>query len=191
MGRFVTFDRACRTLPPLPEEITFDDDSAWHGARSSTWATRPWPACCGPGRNWCEPALTMRRWMTKPKKWPGSISPIPTIPTANGHPRCRRRRTSYILTITRIVLRNLLRAEMLVGGVPRDQLKTDPAETIKEILGPQQQLILAKAEQWLATGSAIEKARAARARMLIQRSQAVDSLRFSTVLLSFGLQLAC
>ena len=77
---------------------------------------------------------------------------------------------------------NLLRAEMLVGGVPREQLKINPAETIKEILGPQQQLILAKAEAWLATGSAIQKARAARARMLIQRSQAADSLHFLTVL---------
>jgi hypothetical protein len=65
---------------------------------------------------------------------------------------------------------------MLVGGVPRDQLSTNPAESIKEVLGPQQQLILAKADAWLAKGSAIEKARTARARRLIQRSQAVDSL---------------
>ena len=71
---------------------------------------------------------------------------------------------------------------MLVGGVPRDQLHTHPVETLKEILGPQQQLILEKAEAWLATGSAVEKAKAARARMLIQRSQAVDSLGSLTVL---------
>ena len=71
---------------------------------------------------------------------------------------------------------------MLVGGVPRDQLKTNPAETIKEILGPQQQLILAKAESWLATGSADEKASASRAKVLIQRSQSVDSLQSFTVL---------
>ncbi len=56
LGRFVTFDQACRTLPPLPEEITFDDDSAWHGARSSTWANtpmarllRPWQELVRPG----------------------------------------------------------------------------------------------------------------------------------------------
>jgi hypothetical protein len=71
---------------------------------------------------------------------------------------------------------------MLVGGVPRDQLKTNPVETLKEILGPQQQLILKKAEEWLATGSAVEQAKAARARILIQRSQDVDSLGSLTLL---------
>ena len=39
-GSFATFDEACR-LPPNPERIHFDDDTAWHGGRASTWASTP------------------------------------------------------------------------------------------------------------------------------------------------------
>ena len=105
LGRFVTFDQACRTLPPLPEEIRLMMIRPGMAPELPPGRTHPWPAYCGPGKNWCAPGLPVRRWMTKPKKWPGSISPIPTTPTANGRPPCRRRRTLYILTITPTVLR--------------------------------------------------------------------------------------
>ena len=36
---------------------------------------------------------------------------------------------------------NLLAAELLVGGVDRQRLTTDPVATIREILGPQQELV--------------------------------------------------
>jgi Glycosyl hydrolase family 57 len=182
LGRFVTFDHACRTLPPLPEQITFDDDSAWHGARSSTWANTPMARLLRPWQELVRERINSAPLDDETKKmawfhltnsynsdgqWPPTLPDAPHIVHPFNYAYC---------------FENLLRAEMLVGGVPREQLKTNPAETIKEILGPQQQLILAKAEAWLITGSASEKARAARARALIQRSQAVDSLHFLNIL---------
>jgi hypothetical protein len=182
LGRFVTFDQACRTLPPLPEEISFDDDSAWHGARSSTWANTPMARLLRPWQELVRARINNAPLDEETKKmawfhltnsynsdgqWPPTLPEAPHIVHPYNYAYC---------------FENLLRADMLVGAVPRDQLKINPAETVKEILGPQQQLILAKAETCLATGSAIEKARAARARMLVQRSQAVDSLHSLTVL---------
>ena len=182
LGRFVTFDQACRTLPPLLEEITFDDDSAWHGARSSTWANTPMARLLRPWQELVRARINSAPLDDETKKmawfhltnsynsdgqWPPTLPEAPHIVHPTNYAYC---------------FENLLRAEMLVGGVPRDQLKINPVETIKEILGPQQQLILTKAEAWLASGSAIEKARAARARMLVQRSQAVEPLHLLTVL---------
>ncbi len=182
MGRFVTFDQACRTLPPLPEEITFDDDSAWHGARSSTWANTPMARLLRPWQELVRARIKSASLDEETQKmawfhltnsynsdgqWPPTLPEAPHIVHPFNYAYC---------------FENLLRAEMLVGAVPRDQLKTNPAETIQEILGPQQQLILAKAETWLATGNASEKARATRARRLIQSSQAVNSLGFLPIL---------
>jgi len=182
MGRFVTFEQACRTLPPLSEEITFDDDSAWHGARSSTWANTPMARLLRPWQELVRARINNASLDDETKKlawfhltnsynsdgqWPPTLPDAPHIVHPFNYAYC---------------FENLLRAEMLVGGVSRDQLKTNPAETIKEILGPQQQLVLAKAEDWLTTGSAVEKAKAARARVLIQRSQAAESLHLLPVL---------
>jgi hypothetical protein len=182
LGRFVTFDQACRALPPLPEEITFDDDSAWHGARSSTWANTPMARLLRPWQDLVRARINSLLLDDETKKmawfhltnsynsdgqWPPTLPEAPHIVHPDNYAYC---------------FENLLRAEMLVGGVSRDRLPTCPIETLKEILGPQQQLILKKAEAWLATGSAEEKARAARARMLVQRSQEVDSLGSLTVL---------
>ena len=182
LGRFVTFDQACRTLPSLPEEITFDDDSAWHGARSSTWANTPMARLLRPWQELVRAQINSAPLDEETKKmawfhltnsynsdgqWPPTLPDAPHIVHPFNYTYC---------------FENLLRAEMLIGGVPRGQLKTNPAETIKEILGPQQQLILAKAESWLSTGSIDEKAKAARAQVLIQRSQAADSLHYLPVL---------
>jgi len=41
LGGFVTYDWACNNLPALDDPLNFDDDSAWHGARASTWANTP------------------------------------------------------------------------------------------------------------------------------------------------------
>ncbi|MGW8256385.1 MAG: hypothetical protein ACWGMZ_02755, partial [Thermoguttaceae bacterium] len=50
-GKFITFDEACNTLTPLEEELCFDDDSAWHGARASTWADTPMARLLRPWQN--------------------------------------------------------------------------------------------------------------------------------------------
>jgi hypothetical protein len=182
MGTFVTFNQACQTLPPLPKEITFDDDSAWHGARSSTWANTPIARLLRPWQDLVRDKINNSQLNTETQKmawfhltnsynsdgqWPPTLPEAPHIVHPYNYAYC---------------FENLLRAEMLVGGVPRNQLQIKPSTTIKEILGPQQQLVLAKAESWLTAGSTAEKAKAARAQMLIQRSQSVDSLQFQTVL---------
>ncbi len=182
LGRFVTFEQACRKLPPLPEVITFDDDSAWHGARSSTWANTPMACLLRPWQDLVRAKINNPELDEDTRKmawfhltnsynsdgqWPPTLPEAPHIVHPFNYAYC---------------FDNLLRAEMLVGGVPRDQLTISPSGTIKEILGPQQRLILAKAEMLLATGNADEKARAARALTLIQRSQDIDSLQSHTVL---------
>ena len=72
---------------------------------------------------------------------------------------------------------NLLRAELLVGGVDRSRLNTDPVETIQEILSMQQALILKKAQRLLRRGDDAEKAAAGKAINLITRSQNVAPLK--------------
>lgn len=39
-GEFITFAEACR-LTPNRQQVTWDNDAAWHGASSSTWASTP------------------------------------------------------------------------------------------------------------------------------------------------------
>jgi hypothetical protein len=182
MGKFVTFNQACQTLPPLPEEISFDDDSAWHGARSSTWANTPMARLLRPWQDLVRDKINGMPMDSETQKlawfhltnsynsdgqWPPTLPEAPHIVHPYNYAYC---------------FENLLRAEMLVGGISRSKLKTNPAETLQEILGPQQKLILAKAETWLSTGNTTQKAKAARARMLIQRSQAFDTLQSFTVL---------
>jgi hypothetical protein len=74
---------------------------------------------------------------------------------------------------------NLLKADLLVGGVEKENLPTSPADTLIEILALQQKLILDKAEGWLASGSDEQKLRAARARRLVQKSVDVSGVRRS------------
>ena len=183
LGEFVTFDQACRELPPLPDEITFDDDSAWHGARSSTWANTPMARLLQPWQDLVRAKLTNPRsrldeetkklaWFhltnsyNSDGQWPPTLRDAPHIVHPFNYDYC---------------FDNLLKAEMLIGGVKRDQLKTNPVKTLKEILAMQQKLVLDKAERLLrsASGSAEEKANAARARTLIRQSRNVSSVRAS------------
>ena len=65
---------------------------------------------------------------------------------------------------------NLLKAELLVGGVDRGRLDTDPAATVKEVLGIQLNWILEKATTLLGSGDPTERANAATAIALINSS---------------------
>ena len=71
---------------------------------------------------------------------------------------------------------NLLKAELLVGGVDRTRLETDPVLTIREILGLQQKLILKKADYLLKNGNDEQKRAAGVARTLIRKSQDGSSI---------------
>jgi hypothetical protein len=181
LGECVTFDQACNKLPALPEVITFDEDSAWHGARSSTWANtpmarllRPWQDLVRAKLNDSRPLLDEETqklaWFhlttsyNSDGQWPPTLPGAPHIVHPFNYTYC---------------FDHLLQAELLVGGVNRDLLNTDPARTLQEILAPQQQLVLEKARILQTSGDRDEHARAERARSLIVKSQDVSAVRKS------------
>ena len=173
LGSFVTFDEACNQLPALAGEITFDDDSAWHGARASTWASTPMARILRPWQDLVRAKLHnqksslsediyRRAWFhltnsyNSDGQWPPTLPDEPHIVHPFNYAFC---------------FDNLLKAEMLVGGVNRNQIGISPVETIKEILTLQQNLVLGKSEKLLSTGNSDEIHRAMKAKSLIQKSQ--------------------
>ncbi len=179
LGEFTTMDWACSHLPALPDIITFDDDSAWHGARASTWAGTPMARLLRPWQDLVRDKLKTlagkiddsryrRVWyhltnsFNSDGQWPPTLPDSPHIVHPFNYGYC---------------FENLLQAELMVGGVDRSKLKTNPVQTIEEILGPQQKLILAKAEKMLATGGLMEKENAQKAKDLIVTSQDTTSIR--------------
>jgi hypothetical protein len=180
MGDFVTFDEACR-LPALPSEITFDDDSAWHGARASTWAGTPMARLLRPWQDLVRGRLTSPEsqldetakrlaWYhlttsyNSDGQWPPTLPDAPHIVHPFNYEYC---------------FNHLLAAEILAGGVDRSLLETDPASTLAEILGCQQQLVLDKAASLALSPDPEEQARAARARIWIEASREVSAVRES------------
>jgi alpha-amylase/alpha-mannosidase (GH57 family) len=178
LGKFITFEEACSALPALPDEICFDDDSAWHGARASTWANtpmarllRPWQDLVRARLN--DPNIKMDEETRKlawfhltnsynsDGQWPPTLPDAPHIVHPFNYTYC---------------FENILKAEMLVGSVNRAEIGTSPVETIQEILTRQQDLVLEKAEAILTTGNCEEKIRAMRAEILVQKSKDVSSL---------------
>ncbi|MCJ7717153.1 MAG: hypothetical protein MUO54_11630, partial [Anaerolineales bacterium] len=179
LGEFITFDDACQKLPVLPEAIAFDDDSAWHGARASTWANTPMARLLRPWQDLVRAKLLAAgseldeethklAWFhltnsyNSDGQWPPTLPEAPHIVHPFNYAYC---------------FDNLLKADLLVGGVDQSQLRTEPSVALEEILGPQQRLILRKAEKMLATGTEVEREKAARARQLILRSQNTSTMR--------------
>ncbi|RPI31607.1 MAG: hypothetical protein EHM70_11140 [Chloroflexota bacterium] len=181
MGEFVTFEHACGSLPPLPDPICFDDDSAWHGARASTWANTPAARLLRPWQEQVRARLVdvnsdldqqTRRlaWFhltnsyNSDGQWPPTLPEAPHIVHPFNYAYC---------------FDNLLKAELLVGGVDRQALQTNPVETLQEILSMQQKLVLDKAEMLLGSSETGEKEKAKRARILVERSMDVSEVRKS------------
>jgi hypothetical protein len=173
MGKFITFDQACTTLPALSDELAFDNDSAWHGAKASTWAGTPMACLLRPWQDLVRAELSdpfsgideytrnlawfhLTNSYNSDGQWPPTLPDAPHIVHPFNYAYC---------------FDNLLKAEMLVGGVDYDELETHPFETLEGILAPQQRLILEKAAMLIASGSTEEKERAARAKALIEKSQ--------------------
>ncbi len=180
-GEFITFDQACNDLPALPDPVAFDDDSAWHGAQASTWAGTPMARLLRPWQDLVrarlvdspaglDDAARQLAWFyltnsyNSDGQWPPTLPDVPHIVHPFNYTYC---------------FDNLLQADLLVGEVRREQLQTDPATTLEEILAPQQELILKKVERLLAAGTIEERTRAERAGILIKRSREVSSLRAS------------
>lgn len=176
MGTFCTYDEACR-LPALSEALYFDDDSAWHGARASTWASTPMAKLLRPWQDLVRDKLTSgiglsretveQAWFHLTNSFNSDGQWPPTLPDAPHiiHP------FNY-----RYCFENLLRAELLVGGVDRSRLSEDPIATLKAILWPQQDLILAKADRLMAGADPEMATRARRARELIETARNLDAL---------------
>jgi hypothetical protein len=179
MGGFITFDEACNRLPPLSASVGFDDDAAWHGARSSTWADTPMARLLRPWQDMVREKLTRAgrllddetrkmAWFhltnsyNSDGQWPPTLPEAPHIVHPFNYAYC---------------FENLLAAEMMVGGVERDRLKTDPVKALKEILTPQQELVLEKAESLSASGSAEEAENGRRAALLVEKSRHYESIR--------------
>lgn len=181
-GPFVTFDHACDALPPLPDVLTFDDDSAWHGARASTWAGTPIARLLRPWQDLVRAKLRQpdadldeetkkRAWFhltnsyNSDGQWPPTLPDAPHIVHPFNYGYC---------------FENLLTAERLVGGVDRTALETEPAQTVNEILSMQQNLVLEKAQRLLAAADkSAEADNARRAITLIRKSKDLTSIKQS------------
>jgi len=181
LGTFTTFDSACQALPPLEETLCFDDDSAWHGAQASVWAETPMARLLRPWQELVraklqENAKSMeserleRAWFhltnsyNSDGQWPPTLSEAPHIIHPFNYNYC---------------FENLLQAELIVGGVDRSLLATDPVVTLTEILTLQQDLVAAKAKTLMASNDPVEQDHGRRALDMINTSRNMDSLKTS------------
>ncbi len=175
MGSFCTFNEACK-LPPLTERIYFDDNSAWHGGSASTWAETPMARLLRPWQELVRNKLLKSKlsdnhrrqaWLhltnsyNSDGQWPPTLIDAPHIIHPFNYGYC---------------FENLLKAELLVGGVDRDKLTTNPVTTLKAILSLQQGLILKKSAHLQKKGTPAQKKAAAIAAMLINKAQDVSSI---------------
>lgn len=177
-GEFITYDEACNDIAPLDDVLNVDDDAAWHGARASTWASTPMAKTLRPWQDLVraklhevqdklDPATVEKVWFhltnsfNSDGQWPPTLPNAPHIIYPFNYQYC---------------FENLLAAEMLVGGVDRSKLTSSSVETIKKILTMQQDLVLDKAKELLASGTAQEKADAKNAIGLIEASRNLDSV---------------
>ena len=178
LGGFITFDDACSGLPPLDDLITFNDNMSWHGGQASNWANtpmarllRPWQDIVREKLLEVAPALPAdvlaRAWFhltnsyNSDGQWPPTTKASPHIV----HP------FNY-----KYNFENLLAAEVLLGGVDRSRIDACPLETMRAIFTMQQDLVLAKADSLLATGTAEERKNAALAKELVLRSRDTTSV---------------
>jgi len=152
MGSFTTIEEQCETSPSIEDQISFDDDSAWHGAKASTWASTPMARLLRPWQDLVrnkikesklEPSVEKKAWYyltnsyNSDGQWPPTLPDAPHIIHPFNYKYC---------------FENLLKAELLVGGINRDELKTSPVETLKEILTIQSDLITEKANKIIEGG---------------------------------------
>ena len=177
LGKFTTFDDACNNLPTIDETLYFDDDAAWHGAKASIWGQTPMARLLRPWQDLVREKLNAASELSEGEKemawyhltnsynsdgqWPPTLPHAPHIIHPFNYGYC---------------FDNLLAAEMIVGGVDRSKLTTDPVVTLKEILTIQQDLVLTKAEELITAGSQQEKADAAKAKSMVLKSRNYDSI---------------
>ena len=182
IGSFTTYDYACSNLPAIDETITFDDDSAWHGAQASTWANTPMAQLLRPWQNMVREKLLKesekmsfemveRSWFfltnsyNSDGQWPPTLPDAPHIIHPFNYNYC---------------FENLLQAELIIGGIDRGKLDTNPVDTLKKILGIQQQMILDKAEELVKSENREIQAAGRKAKEIILPSGNYSSLEKSS-----------
>jgi hypothetical protein len=181
LGRFTTFEKACAELPPLEDTLHFDDDGAWHGAQASVWAETPMARLLRPWQDRVRDKLKQtgdslsteqieRAWFHLTNSYNSDGQWPPTLPEAPHiiHP------FNY-----RYCFENLLQAELMVGGIDRSQLSTDPVDTLKKILTIQQDLVTAKAEDMIGFPDEGVAGKGRRALQMISSSKDYQSLEDS------------
>jgi alpha-amylase/alpha-mannosidase (GH57 family) len=180
-GGFTTFDQACQKLPALNERIYFDEDSAWHGGRASTWANTPMAKLLRPWQNLVRKKLSQKtltnelsqaeivltwRHLTNSYnsdgQWPPTLPEEPHIIHPFNYQYC---------------FENLLTADLLVGVVDKEKLTADPVQTLEDILSLQQNLVLQKAQRMSLAKDLATREKAAMAKTLIRCSKDVSALR--------------
>jgi alpha-amylase/alpha-mannosidase (GH57 family) len=148
-GEFITFKEACR-LEPNPEPINWDEDSAWHGAQASVWASTPMARLLRPWQDLVReklekietslsPVVRDQAWYyltnsyNSDGQWPPTLPDAPHIIHPFNYGYC---------------FENLLSAHLLVGGVDlTGNFTLDAAEALEEVLGMQAELIRNKASR--------------------------------------------
>jgi alpha-amylase/alpha-mannosidase (GH57 family) len=178
MGKFITFDEACNNVPALEEKITFIDNMSWHGGQASNWAGTPMAKLLRPWQDLVReklramgktisPAVVEKAWFhltnsyNSDGQWPPTTKASPHIIYPFNYRYC---------------FENLLAAEMLLGGVDRSQLDTDPVATMKAIFTMQQDLVLEKCQAMIRCGSVEEQQKAMLAGELVFRSRDVSGI---------------
>jgi alpha-amylase/alpha-mannosidase (GH57 family) len=174
-GDFCSYSDACK-LPANKDEISFDDDTAWHGGRASTWAETPMAKLLRPWqdlvrkklkRSKLDEAIKKQAWLhltnsyNSDGQWPPTLPDAPHIIHPFNYGYC---------------FENLLKAALLVGGVDRSKLESDPRTTMDAILSLQQKLVMKKARKLAKGGSAAQKKAASKAMKLIRASRKTDNL---------------
>ena len=183
LGSLITFDEACQ-LTPNEEEITWDDDSAWHGAKASIWASTPMARLLRPWQDLVREKLNQRSetipdrvreqiWYhltnsyNSDGQWPPTLPHAPHIIHPFNYSYC---------------FENLLTANWLAGGTDLDRLETDAAKTLEEILRPQGLLIKKKAESLLSSNEPGQAEAAGLALALLEVALERDSQKGKKVL---------
>ena len=178
LGRFVTFDEACSSVPALEEKITFIDNMAWHGGQASNWSGTPMARLLRPWQDLVRkklkkvekslaPEVLAKVWFhltnsyNSDGQWPPTTKASPHIIYPFNY---------------KYNFENLLMAETLLGGVDRSKIDADPRKTMKAIFTMQQDLVLAKAALLLRKGTAKQRKDAMLARELIIRSRDMSSV---------------
>lgn len=173
LGEFTTFDDACNNLPALEDKINFNDNMSWHGGQATNWSGTPMAELLRPWQQ-----MVREKLKEVEDDLPEDVAERVWFHLTNSYnsdgqwPPTTRASPHFIYPFNyHYNFQNLLTAEMLLGGVDRSRLDTDPADTMKAVFTMQEDLVLEKADEILGTGNEDERKNAKLAKEMIVRSR--------------------